>query len=133
MNDNPGSQKKGSKFDDALVIIFKNLLHSGKGPVVFLGSGDHNMIDFSLQFDKEKLALNEKVSKINFKDMREELARVDYEVGRAGAVEQQWQMFLRFSQRKILVAFLFFHRIKAGDECSGRHEDECAGVVEGSE
>ena len=63
-----------------------------------LESSDHNMIEFTLQFEGEKLESDVTVlqlNKGNYKDMREELARVDWKGSPAGkTVEQQWQVFL---------------------------------------
>ena len=66
-----------------------------------LGSSDHNMIEFILQFEREKLESDVtvlQVNKSNYKDMREELARVDWKGSLAGkTVKQQWQKFLSYS------------------------------------
>ena len=74
-----------------------------------LGSNDHNRIEFTLQFEGEKLESDVMVlqlNKGNYKDMREELARVDWKGSRAGkTVEQQWQEFLgviREAQQKFI-------------------------------
>ena len=74
-----------------------------------LESSDHNMIEFTLQFEREKLESDVMVlqlNKGNYKDMREELARVDWKGNLAGkTVEQQCQEFLgviREAQQKFI-------------------------------
>eukprot|EP00061_Rhincodon_typus_P004390 g22455.t1 len=45
-----------------------------------LGGGDHNMTEYTLQFEREKLESDVTVlqlSKDNYKDMKKELARID--------------------------------------------------------
>eukprot|EP00061_Rhincodon_typus_P014675 g41852.t1 len=52
-----------------------------------LGGSDHNMIEFTLQFEREELESDVMVfqlSKGNYIDMREELARVDWKGTLAG-------------------------------------------------
>eukprot|EP00061_Rhincodon_typus_P010168 g34249.t1 len=65
-----------------------------------LGGNDHHMIEFTLQFGREKLESDVTVlhlSKGNYRDMREELARVVWKGSLAGMmVEQQWQEFLGY-------------------------------------
>ena len=64
-----------------------------------LGSSDHNMIEFTLQFERVKLESDVTVFELdkgNYKDMKEELARVDWKGSRAGeTLEHQWQEILR--------------------------------------
>ncbi|XP_078410452.1 uncharacterized protein LOC144687812 [Cetorhinus maximus] len=63
-----------------------------------LGGSDHSMIEFTLQFERKKLESDVMVlqlNKGNYRGMREELARIDWEMSLAGkTVEQQWQEFL---------------------------------------
>eukprot|EP00061_Rhincodon_typus_P004419 g22521.t1 len=63
-----------------------------------LGDSDHNMIELTLQFEREKIESEVTVlqlNKGNCRVMREELDRIDWERSLAGkTVEQQWQEFL---------------------------------------
>eukprot|EP00061_Rhincodon_typus_P007139 g28506.t1 len=64
-----------------------------------LGASEHNMIEFTQQFEWEMLESDVTVlqfSKGDYKDMREELGRADWKWFLAGkVVEQQWQEYLR--------------------------------------
>ena len=63
-----------------------------------LGSGDHNMISFYLQFERDKGRSEVSVLQLNKGDygaMRDELAKVKWAEILAGkTVDQQWQIFL---------------------------------------
>ena len=63
-----------------------------------LGGSDHNMVEFSLQFERRKVESDVKVlqlNKGNYRGMREELTKIDWEQSLVGkTVEQQWQEFL---------------------------------------
>eukprot|EP00061_Rhincodon_typus_P004503 g22756.t1 len=63
-----------------------------------LGGNDHIMTEFTLQSERAKLESDVMVLQLckdNYKDMTEELARVDWKGSLAGKmVEQQWQEFL---------------------------------------
>jgi len=56
------------------------------------------MIESGLQFEREKVEADVMVlqlNKGNYRGMREELVRIDWEQSRAGkTVKQQWQEFL---------------------------------------
>jgi len=74
-----------------------------------LGSSDHNIIEFGLQFERGEVESDVMVlqlNKGNYRGMMEELMRIDWKQSRAGkTVEQQWQEFLgliQVTQRKFI-------------------------------
>ncbi|XP_059824367.1 hydroxyacid oxidase 2 isoform X1 [Hypanus sabinus] len=68
-----------------------------------LGSSDHNMISFYLQFERDRGRSEVSVLQLNKGDygaMREELAKVKWADALAGkTVDQQWQIFLGIIQK----------------------------------
>ncbi|XP_072361026.1 uncharacterized protein [Scyliorhinus torazame] len=62
------------------------------------GGSDHNVVEFNLQFERKKVESDVKVlqlNKGNYRGMREELMKIDWEQSLVGkTVEQQWQEFL---------------------------------------
>ena len=64
------------------------------------GSSDHNMTEFTMQFEREKLKSDVTLLHLNkghYKDMREELARVDWVYHPNLPIEIQCCLFLIIS------------------------------------
>eukprot|EP00061_Rhincodon_typus_P006812 g27836.t1 len=82
---------------DLVMCSEADLIRELNGKELLEGS-DHNMIEFTLQFKRKKVELDVMVlqlNKGNYRSMREELTRIDWERSLAGkTVEQQWQEFL---------------------------------------